>query len=103
MGSNPARDAPAMARKKQQLENEAIDKKLSEKKTTKIFAGQLKVGQDILCEDNIFREIVKIDPVFDPAKPNLNGNEVIVYLNNSPDGTILEFKQGGVTVELKDN
>lgn len=56
-----------------------------ENKTERIFAGQLQAGQIIVTPEGHLLKVVRVDPVYDPSKPNMLTNEVIAYveINNA--------------------
>jgi hypothetical protein len=51
-----------------------------ETKTERIFAGQLQAGQTMVTPEGHLLKVVRVDPVYDPSKPNMLANEVIAYV-----------------------
>jgi len=68
----------------------------------RIFASLLKAGQKIMCDDGTFRTVVKVDPVLDPNSPTLTINEIIAYVDYSPQGKITpELKKDSIVVKIE--
>ena len=86
MGSNPS--------------SGAVTKKKTDNQE-RIFASQLKEGQEVLCDDCIFRQVTKVDPIIDPSGPLLVTNEVIAYVVYSKgENPRPELKSGSVVVRI---